>query len=245
MELATPLIADNPDLWVRPRKVRITSPDTTPCRCLNCHHPSWFQLTPNFRSPATSPRSASTPRPAFPLTASARSWSRLPSTGTRGGGQFCRLNAKYLSIAFVEFVVISITAVVFYYHTKGVYMLTLKLLPATYVIWQLPSNAPTPTIDASTLTVVIRTADELSGVCETSHAPAGAVINDGWRCLQFVGPFDLSLPGIMAQVATPLAQAGVPIFTLATYNTDYLLVPSARLADACNAIQQAGHVMSN
>jgi len=124
-------------------------------------------------------------------------------------------------------------------------MLTLKLLPATYVIWQLPSNAPTPTIDASTLTVVIRTADELSGVCETSHAPAGAVINDGWRCLQFVGPFDLSLPGIMAQVATPLAQAGVPIFTLATYNTDYLLVPSARLADACNAIQQAGHVMSN
>ncbi len=70
------------------------------------------------------------------------------------------------------------------------------------------------------------------------------MINDGWRCLQFVGPFDLSLPGIMAQVATPLAQAGVPIFTLATYNTDYLLVPSARLADACNAIQQAGHVMS-
>ena len=43
----------------------------------------------------------------------------------------------------------------------------------------------------------------------------------------------------------PLAQAGVPIFTLATYNTDYLLVPSARLADACNAIQQAGHVMSD
>lgn len=124
-------------------------------------------------------------------------------------------------------------------------MLTLKLLPAAYVIWQLPSNAPTPTIDASTLTVVIRTADELSGVCEASHAPAGAVLNGGWRCLKFVGPFDLSLPGIMAQVATPLAQAGVPIFTLATYNTDYLLVPSARLADACNAIQQAGHVMSD
>jgi hypothetical protein len=127
---------------------------------------------------------------------------------------------------------------------REIYMLTLKLLPAAYVIWQLPSNAPTPPIDASALTVVIRTADELSGVCEAAHAPAGAVINDGWRCLQFVGPFDLSLPGIMAQVATPLAQAGVPIFTLATYNTDYLLVPNARLADACNAIQQAGHVMS-
>ena len=122
-------------------------------------------------------------------------------------------------------------------------MLTLKLLPATYVIWQLPSDAPTPDIVASTFTTVTRTADELSGVCEADHVPAGATIDAGWRCLQFIGPFDLTLTGIMVLVATPLAQASVPIFTLATYNTDYILVPSARLADACNAIQQAGHVI--
>lgn len=122
-------------------------------------------------------------------------------------------------------------------------MLTLKLLPATYVIWQLPSDAPTPTIAASTFTTVIRTADELSGVCEAAHVPAGATIDAGWRCLQFIGPFDLTLTGIMVLVATPLAQASVPIFTLATYNTDYILVPQARLADACDAIQQAGHVI--
>ena len=122
-------------------------------------------------------------------------------------------------------------------------MLTLKVLPADYVIWQLPSNAPTPTIDASTLTVVIRTADELSGVCEVDYVPVGATVDADWRCLQFVGPFDLTLTGIMVRVATPLAQAGVPIFTLATYNTDYILVPSARLADACDAIRQAGHVI--
>ena len=122
-------------------------------------------------------------------------------------------------------------------------MLTLKLLPATYVIWQLPSDAPTPDIVASTFTTVIRTADELSGVCEVAHVPAGATIDAGWRCLQFIGPFDLTLTGIMVLVATPLAQASVPIFTLATYNTDYILVPQARLTDACHAIQQAGHVI--
>ena len=120
-------------------------------------------------------------------------------------------------------------------------MLTLKLLPATYVIWQLPSDAPTPDISASTFTTVIRTVDELSGVCEADHVPAGAMIDAGWRCLQFIGPFDLTLTGIMVRVATPLAQAGVPIFTLATYNTDYILVPQARLVDACDAIKQAGH----
>lgn len=123
-------------------------------------------------------------------------------------------------------------------------MVTLKLLPADYVIWQLPSDAPTPTITHSAFSAVIRTATELSGVCESSQVPHDATIDAGWRCLQFVGPFDLTLTGIMVQVAVPLAQAGVPIFTLATYNTDYILVPSARLTDACNAIQQAGHVIS-
>lgn len=122
-------------------------------------------------------------------------------------------------------------------------MLTLKLLPATYTIWQLPSDAPTPTIAAGIFTTVIRTADELSGVCEATQVPVGATIDAGWRCLQFVGPFDLTLTGIMVRVATPLAQAGVPIFTLATYNTDFILVPGARLADACDAITQAGHTI--
>ncbi len=122
-------------------------------------------------------------------------------------------------------------------------MLTLKVLPADYVIWQLPSDAPTPTITPSTFSAVIRTADELSGVCDASQVPVGATVDGGWRCLQFIGPFDLTLTGIMVRVATPLAQAGVPIFTLATYNTDYILVPSARLIDACTAIQQAGHVI--
>lgn len=122
-------------------------------------------------------------------------------------------------------------------------MLTLKILPADYVIWQLPSDALTPTIASSEFSAVIRTATELSGVCEVSQVPAGATVDAGWRCLQFVGPFDLTLTGIMVRVATPLAQAGVPIFTLATYNTDYILVPSARLADACNAIRHAGHTI--
>jgi uncharacterized protein len=125
----------------------------------------------------------------------------------------------------------------------GTTMVTLKLLPADYVIWQLPSDAPTPTITHSAFSAVIRTATELSGVCEALQVPAGATIDAGWRCLQFVGPFDLTLTGIMVRVATPLAQVGVPIFTLATYNTDYILVPSARLTDACDAIKKAGHIV--
>ncbi|MBM4413199.1 MAG: ACT domain-containing protein, partial [Chloroflexi bacterium] len=118
-------------------------------------------------------------------------------------------------------------------------MLTLHLLPDIYAIWQLPAQAETPPIPAGRFHCVIRTPDELSGVCPADLVPAYATVDDNWRCLQFIGPFDLTLTGIMVQVAQPLAKAGVPIFTLATYNTDYILIPNARLNDALAALHQA------
>lgn len=118
-------------------------------------------------------------------------------------------------------------------------MLTLHLLPDLYAIWQLPAHAEVPSIPVERFHCVIRTPDELSGVCPRDAVPSQATIDDDWRCLQFVGPFDLTLTGIMVQVAQPLANAGVPIFTLATYNTDYILVPQSRLAHALAALHQS------
>ena len=120
-------------------------------------------------------------------------------------------------------------------------MLTLRLFSESYAIWQLPSDAPLPTWPAGAFVCVIRTTSELSGVCPSGMTPTGATIDDDWRCLQFVGPFDLTLTGIMVRVAQPLADAGVPIFTLATYNTDYILVPGSRYSDAAAALVAAGH----
>jgi hypothetical protein len=118
-------------------------------------------------------------------------------------------------------------------------MLTLHLLPDTYAIWQLPAHADVPPIPADRFHCIIRTPDELSGVCPSDAVPVHATIDTNWRCLQFIGPFDLTLTGIMVQVAQPLADAGVPIFTLATYNTDYILVPQAQLDHALIALHQA------
>jgi uncharacterized protein len=118
-------------------------------------------------------------------------------------------------------------------------MLTLHLLPDTYAIWQLSGQAETPHIPADRFHCVIRTPDELSGVCPADAVPPHATVDSDWRCFQFIGPFDLTLTGIMVQVAQPLASAGVPIFTLATYNTDYILVPNARLDQALAALRNA------
>jgi len=120
-------------------------------------------------------------------------------------------------------------------------MLTLKRLPDSYAIWQLPASADAPSLPTDVFAAVLRSPTELSGICPLNAVPTAATVDPGWWCLQFIGPSDLTLTGIMVQIAMPLAQAQVPIFTLATYNTDYILVPQIRYADACAAIRAAGH----
>ncbi len=63
----------------------------------------------------------------------------------------------------------------------------------------------------------------------------------GWRALEVQGPLDLTLTGILASLAQPLADAGVPVFALATVDTDVILVRAERLGDATTALRDAGH----
>ena len=71
--------------------------------------------------------------------------------------------------------------------------------------------------------------------------PAGVRAQCGWRCLRVRGPLAFELTGVLASLAAPLAAAGVPIFALSTFDTDYLLVPGERLDEALAALGAAGH----
>jgi len=93
----------------------------------------------------------------------------------------------------------------------------------------------------SKLLSVTRTPEELSIVCEQRPVPASAQCEPGWRCLKVEGPLDLSLTGILASLTVPLAQAGIAIFALSTFDTDYLLVKDKNLEEAARVLRQAGH----
>jgi len=84
-------------------------------------------------------------------------------------------------------------------------------------------------------------AAELSVVCADAAVPDGVRAERGWRALTVVGPLDLALTGVLASLAVPLAEAGVAIFAIATFDTDYLLVRRERLSDAVTALRAAGH----
>ncbi len=123
-------------------------------------------------------------------------------------------------------------------------LLTLSVLPHRYAICRLDSGtAPPLWAMQGTFWSIIRTADETSIVCMESSVPSDILHEGGWRLLKCEGPLDFALTGIMASIAEPLADAGVSIFPLATYDTDYVLVKDTQLDSAARALIDYGHVV--
>ena len=91
------------------------------------------------------------------------------------------------------------------------------------------------------ITAIIRTPEEISIICDENSVPGNILVENGWRIIKVQGPLDFSQIGVLAAIAVPLAQAGVSIFTISTFNTDYILVKESFLALAINALQKAGH----
>jgi uncharacterized protein len=125
--------------------------------------------------------------------------------------------------------------------------LELSLLEGELVVARLDAGAVAPDLPApgsAGIVSVTATADETSVVCEAGSAPEGARISPGWRALVVAGPLDHSLTGVLASIAGPLAEARVPIFAISTFDTDYVLVPGDRAAEAAQVLRAAGHRVS-
>lgn len=82
-----------------------------------------------------------------------------------------------------------------------------------------------------------RTADGLTVICRTDRVPADVHASRGWRALKIEGPLDLNLVGILVSVAAPLAQAGIAILPVGSYETDYILVRNEQLDTAIRALK--------
>jgi hypothetical protein len=90
---------------------------------------------------------------------------------------------------------------------------------------------------------ITRTTDELSIVCPESSIPDGIRADRGWRALRVADVLDLSLVGILASLTVPLARAGISLFVVSTFDTDYLLVKEHDLVRAVEALRADGHVI--
>jgi hypothetical protein len=120
--------------------------------------------------------------------------------------------------------------------------LTLSVLDGRFAVYRLDAATEIP--DWATrgeFFSVTRTPGELSVICLETDAPDDVAGEDGWACLEVRGPFEFSVCGVLASLATPLAAAGIPILALGTHDTDYLLVKREKLEDAVAVLIRAGH----
>lgn len=87
-----------------------------------------------------------------------------------------------------------------------------------------------------------RTEDELSLVCLTEETPSKAIEReDGWKGFVIQGTLDFSLVGILSRISSVLARAGIGIFAVSTFNTDYILVKAEDFAKASSELASAGY----
>ena len=117
-------------------------------------------------------------------------------------------------------------------------MLTLRIFPETLAICRLPADQPLPDWVRGDFVSVTRTPHELSIVC--SAPPEGVQAEHGWRALAVEGPLAFDLVGVIAGISAALAQAGLSIFVVSTYDTDYVLVKNLDAATA--ALSAAGYM---
>jgi len=119
----------------------------------------------------------------------------------------------------------------------------LTVLEGEYAVWKLPPNSEPPPFGDAPLLSITRTAAELSVVGPADQAPEDAPVARGWTCLGVQGPLAFELTGVLAAISAPLAAAGVPIFVISTFDTDYVLVPRTHVERAVEALEAVGHLV--
>ena len=116
----------------------------------------------------------------------------------------------------------------------------LKQLPWALTVCKLAGTAQISLSDD--FYFIGRTDEEISLVCRTERTPSDTLEReDGWRGFRIEGMLDFSLIGILSKLSSILAENGIGIFAVSTYNTDYILVKEENFCQAMAVLAAAGY----
>ena len=116
-----------------------------------------------------------------------------------------------------------------------------RALPGQYAVCRLNAETAVPEWAAGPFVNITFTPDELAIICPAGRVPMGIRAERDWRVLKLVGPFPFTAIGVLASLANPLADAGISLLSIATYDTDYFLVKSDVFDPAIAVLIAAGH----
>ncbi|CAB9506074.1 expressed unknown protein [Seminavis robusta] len=127
--------------------------------------------------------------------------------------------------------------------------LKISHVQGTYAVVRLgPDTKPPDWFWGSRFYNLTKTDEELSLVCEQSNVPNDICEDEkqcesNWGLFKVEGPLDFGLTGILNKLTAPLAKAGISIFAISTYDTDYILVKKHLVSNAGYAWKLEGHVV--
>lgn len=116
--------------------------------------------------------------------------------------------------------------------------------PQAVAVVRLPAGAPHPDWAVGPpLVSITRTADETSVVCATSCVPddVPGPVEGPLVAVTVDEVLEFSQVGILVALLKPLADAGIPVLTVSTFDTDWVLLPAAKAAAAASVWHAAGH----
>ena len=95
--------------------------------------------------------------------------------------------------------------------------------------------------ESSSLFSITATARETSVVCAARSVPKKAQQAGPFTAFAVQGPLDFSLTGVLATLLQPLAEAEISVFTISTFDTDWILVPVDDAERAAEEWRRRGH----
>jgi hypothetical protein len=118
----------------------------------------------------------------------------------------------------------------------------LEQFPETLAVVRLAPGAEIPAwAESSSLFSITATARETSLVCARRSVPKKAQQAGPFTAFAVEGPLDFSLTGILAELLQPLAEIEISIFTISTFDTDWILVPQDDADRAAEEWRRRGH----
>ena len=119
--------------------------------------------------------------------------------------------------------------------------LKIQLLDEKFAISKLPQFAELPSVFAKgEMCFVMRTDEDLTIICPEFMAPDNGQQEIGYRCIRTSGQIPLNTPGVLISLVKPLTDAGISIFAVSTFTSDYIFLMEEHLVKATHALQHAG-----
>jgi hypothetical protein len=124
--------------------------------------------------------------------------------------------------------------------------MNLTVLDKKYSIYRFEVNSILPEwIYLSDFYSITKTAEEVSVVTEqTDQISENIPCSKDWRIIKVAGPLDFSLIGIIADISAILKDAKISIFTISTYDTDYILLKQKDLETGIKALTDKNYIIS-